>query len=45
MSAAWAGHHGPINMRLSFPRPLLERSGYVESAGDYLKLIECSFVR
>ena len=23
MSAALAGHHGPINMRLSFPHPLL----------------------
>ena len=30
-SAALAGHHGPINMRLSFPHPLLlllVRSGY-----------------
>ena len=26
-----AGHHGPINMRLSFPHPLLVRSGHVES--------------
>ena len=29
--AAFAGHHGPINMRLSFPHPLLVSSGYVES--------------
>ena len=27
-----AGHHGPINMRLSFPHRLLVYSGYVESA-------------
>ena len=24
-----AGHHGPINIRLSFPHPLLVRSGHV----------------
>ena len=30
-SAALAGHHRPINIRLSFPHPLLVWSGYVES--------------
>ena len=29
--AALAGHHGPINIRLSFPHPLLVLSGHVES--------------
>ena len=29
--AALAGHHGPINMRPSFPHPLMIRSGHVES--------------
>ena len=29
--AALAGHHGPINMRLSFTHPLLISSGHVES--------------
>ena len=31
MSAALAGYHGQINMRLSFPHPLLVSSGHVES--------------
>ena len=29
----WQDHHGPINMRLSFPHPLLVRSEHVESTG------------
>ena len=33
--AALAGHHGPVNMRLSFPHPLLVWSGHVESTGMY----------
>ena len=31
--AALADHHGPINIRLSFPHPLLEWSGHAESTG------------
>ena len=30
-SGALAGHHGPINIRVSFPHPLLVWSGHVES--------------
>ena len=26
--AVLAGHHGPINVRISFPQPLLVSSGY-----------------
>ena len=33
MSAALAGHHGPIYIRLSFPHPLSVSSGHVESTG------------
>ena len=32
-SAALASNHGPINMRLSFPHPLLVWNGHVESTG------------
>ena len=32
--AALAGYHGPINIRLSFPHPLLVWSGHVESIGE-----------
>ena len=35
MSAALAGHHGSINIRLSFPHPLLVQSGHVESTPMY----------
>ena len=31
--ATLAGHHGPINMRLSFPHPLSILSGHVGSTG------------
>ena len=34
-SAALADHHGPINIRLSFPHQLLVRSGHVESTGEW----------
>ena len=37
--AVLAGHHGPINMRLSFPHPLLVLSGHVESTGLYCRTV------
>ena len=40
MSAALADHHGPINMRLSFPHPLLVCSGHAESTGARIIYVE-----
>ena len=34
-----ADHHGPINVHLSFPHPLLVRSGHVDSSTS----IECMY--
>ena len=36
MSVVLAGHHGPINMRLFFPHPLLIWCEHVESTGEVL---------
>ena len=35
--AALADHHGPINIRLSFPHPLLVWSGHAESTGGTIE--------
>ena len=44
MSASLAGHHGPINIRLSFPHPLLYEVGmlyiYIYIIYIYVFMIE-----